>query len=265
MGPPILMIPGAFCGAWAFDAMRAPLERAGHRVHALDLPGHAPGEGAAAVAGRSLRDYAAHLAGAIRACPEPPVLLGHSMGGLVAQIAAAQAPVAGLLLLAPSPAWGQVETGMMEVAAGVALTALRGAWWLQALEPEWEVVRGFTMDRLAEAEARRLYARMVPESGRAVFEITNWWLDPTLAAAVPRLPDLPSLVLVGDRDQVNPPATARTTARRLGAACQVLEGRSHWLLGDDSGEDGVVDRVLGWLSSLSAAAPAARAPARTAP
>ncbi|MBE7218591.1 MAG: alpha/beta fold hydrolase, partial [Caulobacteraceae bacterium] len=245
-GPPLLLVHGAFCGAWAWEALRRPWERAGHACVALDLPGHAPGDRAMAVAGRSLRDYADAVVEAARALPGAPVIVGHSMGGLVAQIAAARTPVAGLVLLAPSPAWGQTESAGMEFAAGLALTALRGPWWLQALEPEWPVVRQFTMDRLPGPEARALFARMVAESGRAVFEITNWWLDPTFAAAAPTL-DLPALVLVGEHDQVNPPEVARATARRLRAEHRVLPGRSHWLLGDDSGEDGVCEAVLAWL------------------
>ncbi len=203
------------------------------------------------MAGRSLGDYVAAVVEAARSLTSPPVIVGHSMGGLVAQIAAGRTPVAGLVLLAPSPAWGQTESAGMELAAGIALTALRGFWWLQALEPEWDVVRQFTMDRLPEPEARALYARMVPESGRAVFEITNWWLDPTLGAAVPTL-DVPALLMVGAHDQVNPPSVAETTARRLHAPCRVLAGRSHWLLGDDSGADGVADGVPAWLERLSA-------------
>ena len=256
MRPPLLLVHGAFCGGWAWDALRGPWTRAGWDCTALDLPGHAPGAGAGGVTGRSLGDYVASVVEAARRLPTPPVIVGHSMGGLVAQIAAGRTPVAGLALLAPSPAWGQTETAGMELAAGIALTALRGPWWLQALEPEWAVVRQFTMDRLAEPEARALFARMVPESGRAVFEITNWWLDPTLAAAVPTL-KVPTLVMVGEHDQVNPPTVAETTARRLHTACCVLAGRSHWLLGDDSGAHGVADGVLAWLERLSAPAPAA--------
>ena len=246
--PPVLMVHGAFCGGWAFDALRRPFEAAGYGVHVPDLPGHAPGRGALDVTGRSVRDYADAVVGAAKALGAPPLIVGHSLGGLVAQMAAARTPVAGLILLAPSPAWGQALSSPLELSAGAALAAVRGPYWLQAVEPDWPVVRQFSFDRLAETEARRLYARMVPESGRALFEVLNWWLDPTAASTAPGRLDRPCLVMVGEGDRVNPPETAQATAHRLGAACRVLAGRSHWLMGDDEPE--VADFALGWAAGL---------------
>ena len=102
----IVMVHGAFCGAWAFERFRTPFEAAGFEVIAPDLRGHGEGEPSAAVVGVSMTDYAADIARLCAACPEPPVLLGHSMGGLVAQLAARKAEIRALVLLAPSPPWG---------------------------------------------------------------------------------------------------------------------------------------------------------------
>jgi pimeloyl-ACP methyl ester carboxylesterase len=176
------------------------------------------------------------------------VLLGHSMGGLVAQLAAARRPVAGLILLAPSPAWGQPVTSLFDLGAGFALAALRGPYWLQAVEPDYPVVRGVTLDRLDEDAARRIYARMVPESGRALFEILNWWLDPTLAALAPAV-KAPALVVAGGADQVHSPATVAPTAARLGVAPLVAPELSHWTMGEP-GSDRVAAACLEWLARL---------------
>lgn len=241
MSAPLLLVPGAFCGAWAFDALRPALEAAGRRCTALDLPGHAAG---GASAWRSLTDYADAVAAAARREAEPPILVGHSMGGLVAQIAAARAPVAGLVLLAPSPPWGQ-PVSSLELAAGPTLAAVQGAYWLGVVQPDWTVVRDYTLDRLPEGEARALHARMRPESGRALFEMLNWWADVTLAAFVPPL-DVPALVLAGERDRVHSPESTALTARRLGAAQVVLPGVSHWTLGGP-GADAGARAMLEWL------------------
>src|SRR5262245_58541371 len=106
------MVHGAFCGGWVWDRFRAPFEAAGHAVTALDLPGHEPGARAGAVTGLSMSDYARAVAEACRAQPEPPILIGHSLGGLVAQLAAARAPISDLILLAPSAPWGLTGTSL---------------------------------------------------------------------------------------------------------------------------------------------------------
>lgn len=249
----MLMIPGAFCGGWCFDAFRRPFEAAGREVRALDLPGHAPGSSALDVAGLSVRDYARAVTEAVRACARPPVLLAHSLGGLVAQLAAAEAPVAGLVLLAPSPAWGQPVTSPVELAAGTTLLATRGPYWAQPVEPDYPVVRAFTYDRLGEDEARAAYARMTPESGRALFEVLNWWLDATRAGAVPDLGATPALVLGGGADRVHAPPTLHATAARLRAPIRIFPGMSHWLVGEP-GWEAVAHTALGWLEALDAGA-----------
>src|SRR6478609_7418822 len=94
---PVIMVHGAFCGGWTFDAFRRPFE----------------------AAGRSMVDYAKQIAPLCEACEEPPILIGDSMGGLVAQMAAARAPVSRLILLAPSPPWGVAGATLEEAASAV--------------------------------------------------------------------------------------------------------------------------------------------------
>ncbi len=257
MKPPILMIHGAFCGGWCFDGFRDAFDAVGHWVAAPDLPGHGPGDPPSAVVGLSLVDYAKAVVRAIDACPTPPVLLGHSMGGLVAQLAAARRPVAGLILLAPSPAWGQPVTSAFDLAAGFALAALRGPYWAQAIEPDYPIVRAATLNRVGEDAARALFRRMKAESGRALYEILNWWLDPTLAAAVPpTVSATPALVISGGADQVHSPSTVAATAARLGVVPHLIPELSHWTMGEP-GSERVTALCLEWLETQTHTSPLA--------
>ena len=241
MKAPLVFVPGAFCGPWAFDALRPALEAEGRACTAVDLVG------GRSLAWRSLTDYAATVVEAVRRCATPPVLVGHSMGGLVAQLAAARTKVAGVVLLAPSPAWGQPVASAMEMAAGPSLAAVQGAYWMGTVEPDWSVVRDYTLDRLPTADARALQARMRPESGRALFEVLNWWADMSMAASVPPL-DIPALVLTGELDRVHTPESTAHTARRLGAQNVVLPGVSHWTLGGP-GADAGARAIREWLDA----------------
>ena len=240
------MVAGAFCGGWAFEEMAPPLEAAGWRTRPLDMPGQGPGDPPPVLV--SVTDCAEAVARAARACARPPVLVGHSMGGLVVQLAAARAPVAGLVLMSPSPAWGQPISSPVELAASPALVALHGPYWMQTVEPIWEVMRSHTLDRLTPGQARAHFARMRPESGRALYEVLTWWADPTMAASVPPL-NVPALVLTGELDRVHAPSTTEVTAARLRAPQVVLPGVSHWTLGGP-GADAGVRAVAEWLETL---------------
>ena len=122
--PRLIMVHGAFCGGWAFEAFRQPFEADGWRCLAPDLRGHGPGAGPGDVAQVSMADYAKDVAALIVAEPTPPVLIGHSLGGLVAQMAATRARVSALILLAPSAPWGVVGSSLEEAASAFGLYAL---------------------------------------------------------------------------------------------------------------------------------------------
>ena len=238
---PVVMIHGAFCGGWTFDRFRKPFEAAGHSVATPDLPGHAPGENPA---GLSMRDYADAVVHACRACPEPPLLVGHSMGGLASALAATRTPLAGLMLLAPSAPWGVTGASMEEAASAFGLYAL-GPYWLQSIPPDRTLSDQFSVDRLPAAERAQLFSRMTSESGRALFETLNWWLDPMMTTRLAPS-TAPTLVVAGGRDTIHPPATVRQTAERLGADFLLFEEMSHWLPGEP-GWEVVAAAGLEWL------------------
>jgi pimeloyl-ACP methyl ester carboxylesterase len=243
----IVMVHGAFCGGWAFEHFRAPFEAAGFEVIVPDLRGHQDGAPSGAVVGVSMSDYAADIARLCAEQPEPPVLLGHSMGGLVAQLAARRAPIQALVLLAPSPPWGVVGSSFEEAATAFGVQMI-GPFSSGALSPDRGLMRAYSLDRMTKPEREAAVARLRPESAMAVRETLNWWLDPFMTTSVgPGAIDAPALVLSGQGDVVHSPTTARAIADRIGATFKVMPGMSHWLVGEP-GWESVAETALRWLS-----------------
>jgi pimeloyl-ACP methyl ester carboxylesterase len=246
--PAVIFAHGAFCGGWAFELFRGPFEAAGLECLSPDMRGHAEGSRRDATAGVSMSDYASDLAALIGEQTEAPILIGHSLGGLVAQMAAAAKPVRALVLLAPSPPWGVSGGSVEEAISAVSLYAL-GPFWAQAIDPDYTSARTYSLDRLPSAERRAVFARMSPESGRALWETLNWWLDPLLTTSVPPGDvTAPVLALTGERDRIHPPATVAQIAERLGGELRVMDEMSHWLLAEP-GWEGVADACLEWLGA----------------
>lgn len=244
MPAPIIMVHGAFCGGWAFEHFRQPFEARGHVCTPLDLAGHGPGQ-SGEVSGLSMGRFAAQVAEAVAACESPPVLIGHSMGGLVCALAASRAKISGLILLAPSAPWGVTGVSMEEAASAVSLYSL-GAYWAQAIDPDYTLASDYSLSRMSETSRKAIFSRMVPESGRAMWETLNWWLDPFMTTRISP-GRAPVLAIAGGQDRIHPPSTVRQTASQLGAEFHTFPQMSHWLIGEDGWET-VAEACLDWLA-----------------
>ena len=85
-GKSIVLVHGAWMGAWAWDAVKADLVERGAIVTVVELPGH--GADTTPLASISLRGYIDVVEAAIDAAPKPVILVGHSLGGIVVTQAA---------------------------------------------------------------------------------------------------------------------------------------------------------------------------------
>ena len=194
-------------------------------------------------------DYAADLEDEIAALKAPPIIVGHSMGGLLAQMLAARRKVGALVLLAPSAPWGVPPTTLFEIGAAQAMH-LQAGYWNSVLEPSRDVALAHSLDKLPRDQRDDVFGRFCGESGRATFEILNWGLDMNRASEVEaKAVTCPVLCLTGSEDRINPPTTVgRIAARYANATHEVFDGMGHWLIGEPGWEK-LADRALDWLKA----------------
>lgn len=264
MTRPIVFVHGAFCGGWAFDAFRKPFEAAGYETHAPNLPHHERGADLDCLAQSGVRDYADAIVHYARHLGAPPIFVGHSLGGLVVQMAAMRIEAAGLILIGSSPPWGVTPTTLDEAANAFGV-AMLGDFWRRPIAPDYPIARRTTLDRLPRDDARRAFAKFVPESGRAVAETVHWWLDHAMSSAAPvyRI-SAPVLAIGGGKDHVNPATTLRRLVNRFPSGqADFIEfpEMSHWLIGEPEWPQ-VAAAALDWLRARGIDANATKAQAR---
>ena len=86
--PPILLVHGAANSSVVWRFWQDALADRGWSSHAVDLRGH--GESDGCVDGATMSDYADDVAAVADGLPETPIVVGWSMGGLVAMMVAAR-------------------------------------------------------------------------------------------------------------------------------------------------------------------------------
>ena len=238
MAQVLFFIHGMWSTPATFDRLRARLEADGHTTRAPVLPWHDRDAGLPPPAelGRvTIEDYARFLVTEIEKLTAqglaPPVIIGHSMGGLLAQIVAARVPNAGIVLLSTA-ATATTAKSALSTLRTVAKVVTRWGWWHEPtlVDPDqahWGIYNGVPTD-IADAEI----AQLVWDSGRVMAEMALPSLSATGATRVnyARL-STPALVIVGTEDRITVPAISRATARALTGTVDYheIDGSGHWL------------------------------------
>jgi pimeloyl-ACP methyl ester carboxylesterase len=248
-GPPVLFLHGAFCGAWTWGEVFQPFfARRGRQSGAVSLRGHGDHEDKSRLGTATLSEYLADARRAFAEFREAPVVIGHSLGGLIAQMLIGQVAMRALVLLGSLP-----PEGLFFESPRLALTDPR--IWLGAVAAavglaKPPIVMAATellfSEGLPRELVRRYARRMAPEAPRALAEAH---LPGPVFPAV--LFGVPTLVVGGTEDRLVWQASTRRTALYHGAVHETAVGQGHFLM-LDPGAETVARGVLDWLDRQGA-------------
>ncbi len=130
------MVHGANCGGWCFETFGSVFEARGFECLAPDLvgPGADKANGIEKLTGVGIADYLAQMRDLVAQLPRKPILLGHSMGAVIAQRLAAEDLAEKLVLVSPAPRAGILPSSSLEKQLGQDLMSL-GPFWTRAFDP----------------------------------------------------------------------------------------------------------------------------------
>jgi pimeloyl-ACP methyl ester carboxylesterase len=159
---PIVLVPGFWLGAWAWDEVAEALRADGHEVTALTLPGLE-----AAEADRSSVTAADHvdaIVEAVEAAGRPVVLAVHSGAGYPGYAASDRVPdrIAAMVYVDTGPGVGAMDADFADAE--------------KPLPPTKELAEEENLDGLSDAQLETFQQRAVPQPGgvlREAVELTN--------------------------------------------------------------------------------------------
>ena len=243
---PILFVHGAWHGAWCWEPHFLPFfESAGHPAYAIDLRGHGSHPAPRPLRRVTLGDYVEDVARAAAAIHPAPVLVGHSMGGLIVSRCVQAHDAPGAVLLAAVPPRGALGITARFVARHPLAFARVIAWLrLEPVVDSPERARELLVsDRLSAEEWTPYQARLRDESFTAYLQM--------LAALVSRPAPVraPMLVLGAGGDRMVTAGEVRATAEAFGAEMEIIPALSHAVMLDPEWRI-AAERILAWIGAL---------------
>jgi non-heme chloroperoxidase len=199
---------------------------------------------------KSVGDVADHFEDVIRKLDKTPAVIGHSFGGLLAQILAGRGVSAATVAVDPAPFRGvlPLPISALKSASPVLSNPLNRH---RAVPLTYEQFRYAFTNAVDEAEAKQLYETYaVPAAGEPVFQAAAANLNPWTDAKVnSKNPDRgPLLILSGEKDHVVPPSISNASFKKQKRNKGVTEivkmpGRGHALT-IDAGWREVAEKAL---------------------
>jgi pimeloyl-ACP methyl ester carboxylesterase len=263
----IVLIHGAWLAPRSWENFETYFKEKAYDVFVPEWPRKADGVEAqrrdpSALAGLGIKEIVDHLEGYVRQIPEPPVIVGHSFGGLftlmlldrgvgAAGVAMDPAPPKGILTLPPSQ--------LKSASPALAHPSTRNTTVTLTLD---QFTYGF-VNTFTDEDARNAYDRYaVPETGRIFYQAAFANFNPHAENRVDyaKADRAPLLITAGEKDHTVPASVSRSIYKKYAkspARTDLLElsGRPHLLMAGEGWEE-VAAKVHVWIESVYATAEA---------
>jgi pimeloyl-ACP methyl ester carboxylesterase len=242
---PIVLIHGLWLSTDSWHGWVDRYRSAGHVVHVPDWPAD-PGIG--------LADATDHFDAFVRSLPEVPIIIGHSMGGLITQMLLDRGLGRAGVAIQPAKPRGVLRAP---------LSMWRSAWpWLRDPRNRRKAVpispshfHYVFANTIPRAESDRWHADLaIPAPGRVLFDVvTADFAAKSIAASVIDFANserAPLLLIASDRDHVMPESVVYENFNRYRRSSaptdfKVFHGRPH-LITVLTGWQDVADHALTW-------------------
>lgn len=243
---PLLFVHGSFSDARIWDINFLPyFAQHGYEAHAVSLRGHGLSEGHDRLHSWRLADYVIDLAEAVQTLPHPPLLIGHSMGGMVIQkYLEDHAGIAGMALMASVPPQGLLPTNLhMAMRHPILFQQMATFAMLGPSYGSVEMMQRLLFSKETPTAKLEEYFGLVQAESQMV-AMDMMWFNP-LRLKTGQL-WLPLLVMGAQNDVFVSPAMVRETARFYRTEADIIPGMAHAMMLEMNWRE-AADRLLDWL------------------
>lgn len=221
--PPVLFIHGAFAGAWMWTETFMPfLAEAGYACHAVSLRGHGGSHGREQMNSHSIADYVDDVKTIVDWLDETPVLVGHSMGGFIAQKFLEHHEVPGVALVCSVPPQGLIAAQFHMLFQKPHLFMDINSIMAGDHADSQTLREALFAGEVDEAMLQVWMGRMQTESHRALWDMSMFNLPNLHAMNRP-----PMLILGAELDVLTPAFLVQSTGHSYGLPVHIFRDMGH--------------------------------------
>jgi len=246
------MIHGMWGGPWYWEKYQKFFEERGYQCIpvSLLLHRHDLDVGELEKLGRTgLLEMADDVAKKIDGLDEKPVLMGHSMGALIAQILVSRGLAKSAVLLTPAAPSGILSIRPSVVRSFFSVMTVWAFWKRPMKQRKNEAIYSM-LHKLPQEEQIQTYDKFVYESGRAASEIGLWLFDVRRASKVDSSQvTCPVFVVGAGEDRITPASVVRKVAKKYKAEYREFPNNAHWVVAEPGWEK-IAQESFDWLETL---------------
>jgi len=224
--PPVLLVHGAWHGAWCWHEFAHLLADRGYTVHYFSLPGH----GRSVLAKPSLNhyslsDYVQFLTARIDELEQPPVVIAHSMGGALLQLYLQQQHLPAAVAMASIPHIGTLPL-LWRIFLKFPLTFFHALFRYKSeiIVAHPERARALFFSKQNPIDYHATHKLLGPESMRILIPLMFRWTFRKIRTGTP------ILVIAGEKDATVPVSMQHSLAAHLRATLKIYPEQGHCLM-----------------------------------
>jgi non-heme chloroperoxidase len=205
-----------------------------------------------AIANRGVTEVADSYAEVIASLAEPPIVIGHSFGGLIAQLILGRGIAAAGIAIDPAPVKGVWQLPFSALRAS--FPVLGNPFNLKkAVSLSFNQFRYGFANAVPEEEAKELYGQWtIPAPGRPLFQAaTASFAGSATKVNTGNTSRGPLLITGGEKDHIAPPILGKASLEKYNSSVitefKLFEGRGHSLIVDHGWKE-IAAYSLSWLN-----------------
>jgi pimeloyl-ACP methyl ester carboxylesterase len=266
---PLMLIHGAWLSSRSWETFTEYFRDRGFAVSAPEWPRKRGDveelrEATDEIKGLGLTEIVDHYEGQIQALDEPPVLIGHSFGGLVVELLLDRGLGRAGVAMSPAPPKGILVLPFSSLKAASPALAHPSRWHGVVPLTLEEFTYGF-VNTFSPEDAKAAYEKYaVPETGQIFYEagFANFHLHPPTEVHFKNEDRAPLLIVGAEKDNTVPASLAKKQYEKYKKSDAhtdyvEFEGRPHLMMTAPGWEE-IAGRIEGWIDEVLSPSAVAR-------